>query len=369
MNRRPSKSRSSYDAFSSSRTGGFRAASPDASFFEEKKRPRPLRRILLALLAALALTLVVNTAVNQFVFVRRVSVPVKGLAPSFEGYTFLQISDLKGALYGGNQGLLRMALADEAYDAVLLTGDMISPLGNAVPFYSLLSVLRELAPQTPVYFIAGDTDPVPLSMTYAPSGSPFAPWVLGAQQRGAQHLTAPVPIEREGQTLWLTPGSLLHLDVDTMQGQYEARYLSAAASGDENAIELAAHALKQLEDIRAARRATKEEDIVISVTHAPPTDDDLKTYAGAVDLVLCGHTLGGLIRLPLAGALFIPSQTLPRWGLLPGKAAGSGLLQDTTPRVYISPGLGKQDERYPPFFFRLFNPPSVSLITLTQSTM
>ena len=44
--------------------------------------------------------------------------------------------------------------------------------------------LRELKPDAPIYMMPGDKDPLPASMSYATGGSPFAPWVLGAKQRG-----------------------------------------------------------------------------------------------------------------------------------------------------------------------------------------
>lgn len=369
MNRRPSKSRSGYDAFSSWRSDDFRAASPDAAFFDEKKTPHPGRRTALILFFALVMLLAVNLIVNQFVFPVRVSIPVKGLDEVFEGFTILQISDLKGALFGKDQRRIRRVLQDEAFDVILLTGDMVSALGNAQPLYSLVEMLRALAPQTPLYFIPGDDDPAPASMEHASGGSPFAPWVLGVQQRGAQQLTAPVSFTRGGQRVWLTASTQLTLDVDAMQAQYEQQYLQALSSGDENAIELASSFLRQFESLRAARKEIADEDIIIGAAHTPPTENDLRAYAGKLDVLLCGHTLGGLIRLPFAGALFIPSRDLPRYGLLPGPKAGSGLSDTRNPRVYTSSGLGSTDRHYPSFFFRLFNPPTVSLISLSPSTM
>ena len=369
MNRRPSKSRSSYDAFSAREAARFRASSPDGTFFEDRKKPPFIRRLLFLVLLGIGLVLAANLAVNQFVFIDRVSVPVKGLDEAFDGYTILQISDLKGALYGGEQSRLRHALRNERCDAVVLTGDMISALGSAEALYALLDVMGELFPQVRVYFIPGDSDPVPLSMAYALGGSPYAPWVLGAQQRGASYLTAPVGVTRGEQTLWLTPSSLLSLDVDTMQGQYEAQYLAALSSGDQNSIELAVHYLRQLEDLRAAKKRARPGDIRIGVAHTPPSETEMAVLDGELSLLLCGHTLGGLIRLPLLGALFMPSQSLPRYGLLPGAKEGYGLSQSANPRVYVSPGLGQSDSHYPSFFFRLFNPPRVSLISLTPSTM
>ncbi|MBE5800311.1 MAG: metallophosphoesterase [Clostridiales bacterium] len=366
MNRRPNQSRSGYDSFSPKNTARFKAATPGNDFFDvRRKKPLGLRLALYFFLFFLAV-LAVNFAVNQFVHVRRVTVPITGLSEDFDGYTLLHISDLKGKSFGGSQRLFSFALDQTEFDAVVITGDMISALGNAQPFYALIDQLSALNPAAPIYFIAGDSDPPVTSESYFTGGSPFASWVLSAQQRGAHLLSAPVSIERGNQSLWLTTGSHLNLDLDTMQDQFELQYLSALSSGDENAIELAAYNLSWLGETRTARKTMTGSDAVITLMHAPPTQDDLLNQA---DLVLCGHSLGGVMRLPFLGPVFMPSSSLPRYGLFPGRDVHYGLSRQGRTHVYVSPGLGSAGHEYPSFFFRLFNPPTVTLITLTPSSI
>ena len=366
MNRRPTKSRSGYDSFSARDASRFTASSPDTHFFETRKKKSLARRLLwLAALLLLAL-LLGNFAVNQFVFVRRVEVPVTGLPEAFDGYTLLHISDLKGALFGAGQSRLAFALRGADFDAVALTGDMVSARGNAEPLYALIEALRDMNPAAPIYFIAGDDDPEPASMDYATGGSPFAPWVLGARQRGATLLSAPQSVERGAERIWLATSSQLSLDLDTMQRQFELQYLAARRDGDENEIELAEYNLQWLTQTRAARQLIKDASAVVTLTHVPPAAQDLSTQ---IDLVLCGHYLGGLMRLPGVGPLFIPSLSLPRYGLFPGAQAYAGLQRVGRTSVYASSGLGSEDSHYPPFFFRLFNPPAVTLVTLTPSSL
>lgn len=370
MNRRPSQSRTGYDSFSARHAAHFTASTPGNDFFDvREKKPLALRMAFSFFLLFLAL-LAANFVLNQFVHVARVTVPITGLSEAFDGYTLLHISDLKGETFGDDQRLLSFALGSSAFDAVVLTGDMLSLHGNAQPLYALIERLRELNPDAPIYFIAGDDDPPVTSTAYFTGGSPFAPWVLGAQQRGAQLLASPQAVTREDQTLWLMTGHHLSLDVGTMQGQYEQQYLRALESGDENELELARHNLNWLEETRAAQKAVARQDAVITLTHTPPDADELATevYRG-VDLVLCGHALGGLLRLPLAGPVFIPSPNLPRYGVFPGRSAQYGLTREGGTRLYVSPGLGTENDDYPFFFFRLFNPPTVTLVSLTPSSI
>lgn len=370
MNRRPQKSRSSYDAFLPGHAARFRASAPDARFFDARRRRSPLAAFLSCAVLLLSAVFAINFLLNFFVHVRRFSVPVTGLTEDFSDYTILHISDLKGHSFGANQSRLSMALGDADFDVAVLTGDMISPLGNAQPLYALIEAIHKLQPGAPIYFIAGDSDPEPVSMVHASDGSPFASWVLGAQQLGANLLSAPKQLTRGSQSLWLCTTAQLSLDLDTMQPQYEQRYLDALDAGNPCEVELATFNLRQLEETRSARKHMKQDDVFVSMTHVPPLQDELQGQAASqIDLLLCGHYLGGLIRLPLIGPLFIPSLDSPLYGLFPGDNMHCGLTRIGRTYIYTNPGLGGSDELYPPFFFRLFNPPSVSLISLSPSSI
>jgi len=374
MNRRPNHSRSVYDSFSPGYTAGLRMHTPDADFFGKRKRMPLLSRFLIALLIVFVLIVGGNFAANQFVHVKRITIPVRGLGEAFDGFTILHLSDLKGRRFGAQQGLFHMAISGEKVDLVVMTGDMVSPMGNAQPLYTLLDRLGEAAGDAPVYYIAGDDDPLPASMDHAAGGSPFAPWVLGAAQRGAQLLSSPVMIEREQQRIWLATSAQLSLDLETMQQQYERQYLAALDKRDENEIELAAYNLDSLEKMRSARAKMKREDTYIALTHVlpgPENPDALTPSALStpLDVMLGGHYLGGLIRLPGVGPLFVPSRNETNYGILPGDGVYAGLSKRDSTWLYASPGLGAWDGMYPEWFFRLFNPPTVTLITLSVSSM
>ena len=196
MNRRPSQSRTGYDSFSPRHAAHFTASTPTRDFFDpRKKRPLPFR-LAFFISSLLLAVLIINFAVNRFVHVETLSVPIRNLSFDFDGYTILHISDLKGASFGSNQQLLSFALGNREYDAVALTGDMLSKKGNAQPLYALIDALKAHNPSAPIYFIAGDGDPAPASSDHFTGGSPFAPWVLGAQQRGAMLLSSPQAITR-----------------------------------------------------------------------------------------------------------------------------------------------------------------------------
>ena len=80
-------------------------------------------------------------------------------------------------------------------------------------------------------------------------------------------------------------------------------------------------------------------------------------YAG---LILAGHYNGGQWRLPGIGAVYVPEL-----GWFPADDEIRGLSFPAGIPQYISPGLGS-DPHYPYQPGRLFNSPTLTLITLTR---
>ena len=81
--------------------------------------------------------------------------------------------------------------------------------------------------------------------------------------------------------------------------------------------------------------------------------------------MLAGHYNGGQIRIPFVGALKAPTSSgFPRGGWLPDdkQIVGLSTIQGIT--QYISPGLGVS--RAYPLPIRLFNTPTVTVLTLTS---
>ena len=104
----------------------------------------------------------------------------------------------------------------------------------------------------------------------------------------------------------------------------------------------------QPDPARALAGAGKRGTVLLS--HNPDILPDLPLAAG---LVLCGHTHGGQVRLPLFGALVVPSDYGQRFAM--GWVSGA----HGTPG-YVSRGLGMSG-----LPFRNLCPPEIALLTLT----
>ena len=88
------------------------------------------------------------------------------------------------------------------------------------------------------------------------------------------------------------------------------------------------------------------------VTHNP--DYAEKVASNAIDLLLCGHTHGGQVVLPLIGAPYLPSKY--------GMKYAAGLVRGPRCLVYITRGVGTVG---PPV--RLGSPPEVNVIELVRA--
>ena len=122
------------------------------------------------------------------------------------------------------------------------------------------------------------------------------------------------------------------------------------------------------------RSSIQSSDVTIVLTHVPNTDvlsissiPPSKTIP--INVLLCGHFLNGLLRLPFIGPVFVPSEFLPMYGLFPGYHFLDLPLQIQKTYIIPSAGLGAHDSMYPFFFLRLFNPPTVDIITLSTSSI
>lgn len=323
------------------------------------KRRRPWGRYLAAVLVGLLLLCGVYTALdNGRVSIQTQRVFVGNLPGALEGFTILHVSDLGGKRFGPDQKHVASALKNRRYSAVCMTGDMVGPTGDVQP---LLELLAALDPTKPVYFVAGDADPVAVGGPHTTEYSVLADWVLSVQQnRGSVFLGAPASQQVGGATVWFTDASQLSLDLATAANAY-------ASSNSA----LSAYYAGVVADTQTARNQMKEDDLHIALSHKPLgqemvrrlqgiTDAEGISFVRTVDLVLAGSTVGGQWRVPFVGGVWSDGSWFPQDNHVKGYWSLSASLPQ-----YISAGLGT-DVMNPLPAFRLFNRPEMTLITFTS---
>lgn len=227
----------------------------------------------------------------RWVQVNRYRFPVVNLPEAFQGFTIVQLSDLHCSRYVSRGYLRRVVRMVNALspDVVVITGDFVrgtSRYTGKVP--GALAELAELKARGGVFAVRGNHD-------YCPSIEMVERVVSSA---GVRFLTnCSVIIERSGARL-----VICGVD-DLWEGTVS---FSAALEGTEAASPK------------------------ILLMHNPDAFEEAVQYP--FNLVLCGHTHGGQVVLPLIGPLLVPSRY--------GRRYVSGFFYKDGRTMYVNRGVG-----------------------------
>ena len=233
------------------------------------------------------------------------------LPDAFNGYKIVLLTDFHLKEFGDHESVLVQKVADCKPDLILLGGDFIDEKHTSLsPLNDLLKGIHTLAP---IYFVSGNHEfdkstgePI---LQYAEMQALFS-------QYGVQDI--------DDQTITLIKDSdSIQLTGRKWRSTNPARGLSPA---DDNTFHLL-------------------------LFHGGNFFDQLSPYG--YDLILSGHTHGGIVRLPFLGGVFSNTGSLfPKYD--------AGLFHQGSSSIIISRGLG--DARIP----RFNNPPEIVCITLYQ---
>ena len=336
---------------------------------------------LLGLIALLAFGVMLN---NSNLTVTDQTITIVGLPEAMENYRIGVISDMNGRRFGDSQSLLLRTINAQNFDAIFCLGDMVGAGGNAEPFFEFLEGLNH--PER-VYFICGDSDPgpfveTPRNITGTLSQIILEDWILGAIERGANYVDAPMKLPIKNANVWVSPVTMLNLEtVSTLEfwkeqaAQEEDGVISGIAS-DYNRLPKTDYRYQLMQKLYDAERNMTSSDVHISLAHERPSDNFIYTsedhdpqnerFLTPPELILAGHYCNGVWRLPFIGALYVPDETLPRGGWLPDQSVINGLTTVDETQVYVTGGLSNNSAvRLMPF--RLFNGPQISALTLTST--
>lgn len=308
------------------------------SFFAPERKK--FRIILLTVFAfvLVCITTISITKDNFSVAVREVTIEHKQIPDEFDGYRILQISDINGQYYGNYQERLINAIEsiEDDYDIVIMTGDYVSH-PETDDFRPVLDVLEYFKDKVPVYYCLGERDYAWETDDIDSTFLAFNPIEKNAlmeemEKMGAVFVYPIQEIERNGSKMYITGPKY-----------YEAAFTETDFDMDEH--------------------------FSICVTHVPITYDvsgriaeknSVRLQEVDYDFSLSGHTLGGIIRLPVLGAVYTTQE-----GLFPQENNTYGLHTDDAGRInYISSGLGVTD-KVP---FRVMNTPEICVFTLKSGS-
>jgi predicted MPP superfamily phosphohydrolase len=214
------------------------------------------------------------------------------LPAAFDGFRVVQLSDLHGAEFGEDNGRLLKRVAKAEPDIIALTGDFISSPEDVEPLRPFLAELVTLAP---VYFVSGNHD-----------------WASGAIERLAALLSELGIVYLRNQHVALSRGgeSIILAGVEDPNGWAD---------------------MPKPDQVVENIRAEYPEGYVLLLAHRNYWAERYPDLD--VNLILCGHGHGGIVRLPFIGGLIGTNMNLmPKYD--------AGLYSAARYEMLVSRGLG-----------------------------
>lgn len=277
--------------------------------------------LIIAALAALALTFAaVGILTSQKLTVTQYTLPFDALDADVK---IVFLSDIHGRVFGGDNSELTELVCAQNPDIIAVVGDIIDRDADDAEVDSMCALLQSLSQLAPTYFTVGNHEDDYI------------------KAHGADLL------DRIGST-----------GARVLECEYEDLTVNGAAFRLGGMSELAYYGGDFRYDPKAQPFLTDYCDTELTkvmLSHRP--EAFAFKYACRdwdVDLVLSGHTHGGMVRLPLIGGLVAPIQ-----GLFPDYCYGEYQLYDT--KMIITSGLAGYG-----WVPRMYNPPEICVVTLTS---
>lgn len=283
------------------------------SHHKGKKKGHPGRGILLFLIVLLAAGILDS---RWRIVTTRYELGYADLPQSFDGFRVVQISDFHLTELGKDNVRLLAAVTREKPDIILLTGDFIN--GSKTPTdgaqtQKLRPFLVSLLQIAPCYYVTGNNEWASTEMTVLPAA---------LRELGVTYLkNRSVLFERGGESIVLA-------GVDDPNGPAD-----------------------MIKPDAFCRKVASEYPEKFRLLLAHRNDWPEKYPELPVDLIVCGHTHGGVVRLPFVGGLFGSGYTFfPKYD--------AGLYHSGSYDMIVSRGVGNGKKWIPRF---LNNPELVSI--------
>jgi len=261
--------------------------------FGNKKRNRKSRRraVFAIIFIAIILAITIYDSNNRII-TEEFPVSSLKLPDSFNGYRIVQITDLHGKTFGKDNSQLVSAVKAAKPDIIVITGDLIENANSGDWARSLLSKLVTIAP---VYFVTGNHE-----------------WASGGLVNLFQIMNDVGVKALRNEFLLLTKGkdSIVLAGVDDPNGFADQ---------------------KTPMQLFTEIQSKQPNKYTVLLAHR---NTMLDTYAAiGADLVITGHSHGGIIRLPFIGGIIGTDGTL-----FPKYDAGFFIKGSTV--MFVSRGLG-----------------------------
>ena len=278
--------------------------------------------IILAVVIVITITTTVFS--NLCIKISEYTIKLSGFSGSAN---VVVISDLHGREYGKDNKRLLSKISEQKPDAIFVVGDMLDDSDVTNGFSKTTKLLNDLLDIAPVYFSYGN------------------------QEKEYRHDIL------DGFVNTITENGIIVLDdsfVDCEIGGQKIRI--GGTMGHAFPFGRTKEEFESSDEYIFLKDMEKTDLPTIVLAHMPDTFifNGAYNYWSNIDLVVSGHTHGGVVKLPFAGGLYSPMQ-----GLFPEYDYGFYMLGEKMQMV-ITSGLSGYK-----FIPRFLNLPEICVLTLT----
>lgn len=257
---------------------------------------------------------------NTSIEITEIEVASKKIPISFSEFRIAQVSDLHNAEFGKENSRLLKKLYESQADIIVITGDLVD--ANHTNIEAALDFVKEVIKVIPIYYVTGNHE-ASIGELY------YNSFKLELEKIGVVVL--------EDDALQITKNE----DQITLVGLSDPDFTIKGDLFEE---------VPSMIEAKINNLTFNRENFSILLAHRPEL---FETYVkDDIDLILCGHTHGGQIRLPFIGGLVAQNQ-----GFFPSYDAGLYVSDDKS--MIVSRGLGNSI-----IPIRINNRPEIVLITL-----
>ncbi len=288
------------------------------------KKNKFKKATLIMLAFVLIITITATIFSNVCIKISEYTITLSGLSKNAK---VVVISDLHGKEYGKDNKRLLTKISEQNPDAIFVVGDMLSDCDAKNGFSKTKELLGELSDIAPVYFSYGN------------------------QEKEYSH-----DIITDFQNAIIEAGIIVLDDtfVDCEIGNQQIRI--GGTMGHAFPFGRTWEEFESSSEYVFLKEMEKTDSPTIVLAHMPDTFifNGAHNYWSNIDLVVSGHTHGGVVRLPFVGGLYSPMQ-----GLLPEYDYGFYMLGEQMKMVITS---GLSGYKFVPRFLNL---PEICVLNLT----
>ncbi len=247
----------------------------------------------------------------------------------FDGFKIVQISDLQSETIWGDNTSIIEKIKSQNPDIVVITGDLIN--STDTNFDTAINLAKEISSSYKTYYIDGNHEQI----LHYYNEELYNEFITRLKETGV------IFLENESIEITKNFASIKLIGLNVPLRYYSSKEV-LNESGDHYDLETLYKAVRE--------ETFNEDDFDILLAHNPFYFDIYKETNA--NLILTGHTHGGVINIPFMGGLFSPEGDF-----FPEYYKGLYIEEDTA--MIVNPGLSKN-----PIGIRIFNPREISIITL-----